>query len=61
MLFNLIFGNNTIFSCFFFCLSIIDLYYSTPIVIAKNFNPTAEFAIMTGMPTIEAKEEIKTH
>ena len=43
---------------FFF---IVDLYFSVPPVIAQIFNPTAEFVITIGMPTIKTKAETKMH
>ena len=39
----------------------IDLYILIPAVIAKTFNPTAEFSILIGIPTKEAKAETETH
>ena len=61
MLFNLDFANNTILSCFFFFLLVINLYFLIPAVITQIFNPTAELAIYSGIPTKEAKAEMKTH
>ena len=61
MLFNLDFANNTSLSCFFFFFAIIDLYFLIPAAIVQIFNPTAELVIPKGMPTIEAKAEMKTH
>ena len=58
--FNFNFANNTILSCFFFSLSIIDLYVSTPAVIAQIFNPIAKLVIPIGIPTKKAKAEIET-
>ena len=55
IVFNLSFDNNAILSCFLFFL-LIDI---TP-VITQIFNPFAELTILRGIPTKEAKEEIKT-
>ena len=46
---------------FFSFLIIIDLYFLIPAVIAHIFNPIAEVVIPIGIPTKEAKAEIKTH
>ena len=54
MLINLDFTNSTILSCLFDFL-IIDLYILNPAVITKNFNPTAEVAIPTGISTKEGR------
>ena len=51
MLFNLVFANNTILSCFFFFFPINDLYFLIPAVIAQIFSPTAEIVIPIGIPT----------
>ena len=58
MLFNLEFVNNTILSCFFFFLLIIDLYFLIPTVISKIFSPISELKIPIGIPTKEEKAEI---
>ena len=47
------------FSFFFFL--IIDLYFLTPVVITKIFNPISELVISIGKPTKEAKTEIEAH
>ena len=60
-LFNLVFANNTILPCFFLFLLIIDLYFLIMAVIAQIFILTAELAIPTGIPTKEAKEDMRTH
>ena len=49
-----------LFYLFFFFL-IIDLYFLTPGVITQIFNPITELLIPTGIPTKEAKAEVKTH
>ena len=49
MLFNVDFAKNTTLSCFFFL--IIDLYYLIPAAIAQIYNPIAELAIATGIPS----------
>ena len=59
LLFNLVFACNTILSCFFLFFLIGD--FLVPGVIAQFFNPSAELAIPTGIPTKEAKAEMKTH
>ena len=61
MLFNLEFANNTILSCFFFFLLIIDLYFLIPTVISKIFSPISELKIPIGIPTKEEKAEIQMH
>ena len=38
-----------------------DLYFSIPAVIAQIFDPAAEFAMLIGIATREAKAEIETH
>ena len=57
MLFNFDFANNTIISCFFFFVSIIDLCFLITSIVTQIFNPTAELVIPTGIPTKEAKQE----
>ena len=57
---NLSFPSNSILSCFLLFFLIIDLYFLIPAVIAHIFNLTAEFAMPTGTPTIEANAEIGT-
>ena len=54
------FANNTILSCFFFVFSIIDLYFLITAVIAQVSNPIAELSIPIGIPSKEAKAEMKT-
>ena len=61
MLFNLVFANNTILSCFFYFFLITDLYFLSPAAIAKSFNPIAELVIATGIPDKETKAEIEIH
>ena len=61
MLFNLAFANNTILSCIFFFLLIIDLYFLIPAAIAQIFNPITELVIPIGIPSKEAKAEIEIH
>ena len=61
MLFNSDFTNNTILSCFFFSLLIIDLYFLIPAVITQIFNPIAELVIPIGISSKEAKAELETH
>ena len=40
---------------------IVDLYVLIPAVIAHIFNPITELVIPIGIPTKEAKEDMKTH
>ena len=61
MLVNLVFVNNAILPRFFFFFLIIDLYFLVPATMAKYFNPIAELVIVIGMPSKEAKAEIKIH
>ena len=61
VVFNLLFVNNTILSCFIFFFLIIDLYFLIPAVIAQIFIVAAELAIPTCIPTTKAKAEIETH
>ena len=61
MLFYLDFADNTILSGFFFFFLIINLYFVTPAVIGKTFNPIAELVIPIEIPTKEAKEGMETH
>ena len=58
MVFNLVFSCNTILSYFFFYL-IIGLYFLIPAVITQIFIVTAELEVPTGIPTKEAKVEMK--
>ena len=58
-MFNLVFLNNTILSCFFFLN--IDLYFLITAVIAQILNPIVELVIPIGIPSKEAKAKIKTH
>ena len=61
LLFNWDSANNTIWSCFFLFVLIIDLYFLILIVIRQIFNPIAELSIPIRIPTKEAKVEIETH
>ena len=45
MLFNLVFANISILSCFFFFFLNIDLYFLNPAVIGQILNPTADLAM----------------
>ena len=45
MVFNLVFANSTILSCFFFFSSVTDLSFLISAVAAYAFNPTAELAV----------------
>ena len=51
------FTKNTILSCFFFFVLIIDLYFLIPAAIAQIFNLIAELVIPIGIPIKEAKAE----
>ena len=59
MVFNLVFANNTILSCFFFL--IVDLYFLIPAFNLQIFNPIAELEMHIGILIKKAKAEIKTH
>ena len=61
MLFNLVFANNNILSCFFFFSLIIDLYCLIPAAIAQIFNPIAKFVISIGVPSKKPNAEIEIH
>ena len=59
--FNLVFANNTILSCFFYFFLIIDLCFLIPVVLIQICIVVAAFAIPTEIQTKEAKAEIETH
>ena len=59
MLFNLVFANDTILSCIFFFILIIDLYSLIPAVIAQIFHAIAELVVPIGIPSNEAKAKIE--
>ena len=61
MLFNLDFAINTILSCFFFFLLIIDLYFLILAVVAQIFYHIAELVIRIGVSIKEEKAEIEIH
>ena len=61
ILFNLVFANNTILSCFFFFFLIINSYFLIPVVIAQIFILTAVLVIPKGIPAKKAKAEVETH
>ena len=61
IVFNLVFVSNTILLRFFLFFLMIDLYFLIPVVTAQIFNPASELVIPTGIPTYEAKAEIKKH
>ena len=56
MVIYLIFACNTILLCFLF----IDVNFLITAVVAHIFNPTAELAILLGIPASKAKAEIET-
>ena len=60
-MFKLAFAKNTLLSCFFSFVLMIDFYFLIPAVITRSFNPTAALAIPTGIPTNVAKAEIETY
>ena len=59
---SLVFGNNTILSCFlfFFVYFLDNIYLLLPEVIEQIFNPTTEIIIPTGTAPNEANAENKT-
>ena len=61
MVFNLDFANNSILSCFFSFLLIIDQYFLIPSIIAQNFNHTAELVIPIEISAKKAKAEMEMH
>ena len=61
ILFNVVFAENNILSCFFFFLLIINLPFLLAAVIVQIFNPIAELVKPIGIPTNVAKAEIETH
>ena len=60
VLYNLVFANNAILSCYFFFL-IFDSYFLLATVIVKIFNLIAELVIPIGIASKEAKAGIETH
>ena len=60
VVFNLVFANNTILSCFFFFFLMIELYILISAVIAQTFDSTAELAMPTKTPISEANTEVET-
>ena len=62
VVFNLVFANNTVLSCFFILFFlIIDLYFLIHAVVSQIFNYTAELAIPLVISTKETKSEIETY
>ena len=64
MAFNLVFGNNTILSCFFFLFFfflIVDLYFLISAVIVQISILNTELLLSIGIPRKEAKAEIEIH
>ena len=51
MLFNLVFVNDDVLTCFFFFFRIIDFYFLFPAVIEQIFYSIAEFVIPIGIPS----------
>ena len=60
MLFNLVFVNDTTWSCFFFFL-INDFYLLIPAVIAQIFDAIAELVIPIEISSKEEKAETEIH
>ena len=60
IVFNLVFASNTILSCFFFFVLIIDLHFLIPAVTAQIVDPSAELAIPTETTINEANVEMET-
>ena len=60
MLFNLVFANNTMLSCFFFFF-LLMVGFLIPAVIPQIFNPSSEIAMPIGIATKETKVERETH
>ena len=60
MLFNLVFANNTILPCLFFCFLISDFKILILDLFAQIFNPVAELVIPIEILTKEAKAEMGT-
>ena len=58
MVFNLVFANNIILSCFFLSFLIVDL--SILAITAQILNPFAELVIPKGIPTKEPNVGIET-
>ena len=64
MLFDLVFAKNTkilLLKVLLFCFLIIDLYFLIPTALTQIFHPFAELVILIGIPTKEAKKEMKMH
>ena len=61
MLFNLVFANSAVASCFFFFSLVIDLYSLISAVIEQIVNPFVKLVIRIGIPSKEAKVEIEIH
>ena len=59
MLFNLVFANNTISSCFFFFFFIIGLYFVIPAVIAQIFKAIVELLLLIGKIGKRQKQKLK--
>ena len=60
-LFTLNFANNTILSCFYFFLLIIDFYFWLAAVITQICNLVSELVIPIGILTKEAKAKMEAH
>ena len=56
-----LFVTNSILSCFFFFFLTTGLYFLIPEIIKEISIAIAELAIPTGIPTNEARAEVKTY
>ena len=61
MVFNLVFGSNTILCFSFLFFNYWLIYFLIPAVITQSFIVAAELAIPTGIPTKEAKVKMERH
>ena len=59
MVFDLFSANNTILSCFFHFLLVINVNFLIPAVVKQIINSIAEGPIPAGIPTNKAKEKLK--
>ena len=59
MVFDLFSANNTILSCFFHFLLVINVNFLIPAVVKQIINSIAEDPIPAGIPTNKAKEKLK--
>ena len=59
--YNLVFCNNAVLSCFSLYFLITDSYLLIPAFIANIFIPTAKLVTPVRIPTEKAKVEVETH